>query len=93
MLPLIGSILSCVIGMLSSLSMLVLLMGGLANAKETQIRQGKMMMLGIAVVEAISLAIAVWLMVQRKHGYASIAGAMPLAVVITMIVILVKIEW
>jgi len=92
-LQLLLAILSSAVGVLSSLTMLVLLMAGLANAKEAHIQQGKWMMWGIVAVQAISLAAAIWLMVRHKHWYACAAGITPLVVVIALIVILVRIEW
>lgn len=93
MLQFLLAITSSAVGVLSSLTMLVLLMAGLANAKEDHIRQGKWMMWGIVAVQAISLAAAIWLMVRHKHWHACAAGVMPPVFVIVLIAILVRIEW
>ena len=87
------AIVATIVGVISSLCMLVLLMAGLANAKPAQLQQGKWMMWGIVAVQVAALAAAVWLMVRHKPWWASAAGIAPLAVVIVLIVILVKIEW
>lgn len=93
MLQFILAIISLLIGMLASLCMLVLMMAGLANANEAHLRQGKWMMWGIVVVQLLALIAAIWLMVQRKHMVASVAGFVPVVVVVALLVILVKIEW
>lgn len=93
MLQFILAIISSLIGMLASLCMLVLMMAGLANSNEVHLRQGKWMMWGIVAVQIISLVVAIWLMVQRKHAFACAAGFLPVVVVITLLVVLIKIEW
>ena len=93
MVPTLVAIAASIIGMLSSLCMLVLFMAGLANAKPAQLQQGKWMMWGIVAVQVVSLAAAVWLMVKQKGWHASAVGIFPTVVVIVLIVILVKIEW
>lgn len=93
MLQFVLAIIASLIGMLASLCMLVLMMAGLANANEAHVRQGKWMMWGIVAVQLLSLIAAVWLTVQRKHVAASAVGFVPVVVAITLVVILVKIEW
>ena len=93
MIQLFAAIAARLIGLLSSLSMLVMLMAGLANSKPPQIQQGKWMGLGILVVQVLSLAAAVWLMTQRRNLHASIAGLVPLACVVVLLIVLVRIEW
>ncbi|HLO41520.1 MAG TPA: hypothetical protein VK176_10890 [Phycisphaerales bacterium] len=92
-LQFIAAIVASIVGVLSSLTMLILLMAGLANAKPAHLQQGKWMMWGIILVQAISLTAAVWLMVRHRHWHAAIAGVSPLIIVIVLIIILVKIEW
>lgn len=93
MLQFILAIISSLFGMLASLCMLVLMMAGLANSNDVHLRQGKCMMWGIVAVQVVSLIAAIWLMVQRKHLVASMAGFVPVVVVVTLLVILIKIEW
>ncbi len=93
MLQLPLAIVATLVGMLSSLCMLVMLMAGLANAKPSHIQQGKWMMWGIVLVQVAAAILAVWLMVHRRHWSACIAGIVPLVVVVLLVVILVKIEW
>lgn len=93
MLQLLTPIAASIIGLLGSLSTLVLLMAGMANAKTAHLQQGKWMMWGIVIVQALSLTAAVWLMVRHKPWHASIAGIFPLIVVVVLIGILVEIEW
>lgn len=93
MIPYIAAILASVTSVLGSLCMLVLLMAGLANAKPAQLTQGKWMMWGIVAVQVLSLAITVWLMLRHKPWPASIVGMSPLVCVITLLIVLVAIEW
>ena len=93
MLPAIVAILASVTSVLTSLCMLVMIMAGLANAKPAQLEQGKWMMWGIVAVQVLSLAAAVWLMVRHKHWPASIAGIVPFVAVVTLVIVLVKLEW
>lgn len=87
------AILASIVGIMSSLGMLILLMAGLANAKPAQLQQGKWMMWGIVAVQVVALTGAVWLMLKHKPWMASAAGITPFVVVVVLIVILVKIEW
>lgn len=73
--------------------MLVLFVAGMANAKESHLQQGTMMMWGVVIVQAISLGTAIWLMTRAKYWSASAAGVFPFAVVIVLFIILVKLEW
>jgi hypothetical protein len=93
MVQTIVAILASIVGIISSLGMLILLMAGLANAKPAQLQQGKMMMWGIVLVQVVALVAAVWLMVKHKPWLASATGIAPFVVVVVLIVILVKIEW
>lgn len=92
-LQLIVAIVASIIGVLGSLSMLLILALGLANAKPANIQQAKWMALGIGVVQLASLAIAIWLMTRDKHWYAAGAGIFPLFAVIALTIVLVRIEW
>lgn len=51
------------------------------------------MMWGIVAVQVLSLAITVWLMLRHKPWPASIVGMSPLVCVITLLIVLVAIEW
>lgn len=93
MFPYITAILASVTGLLASLSMLVMIAAGLANAKPQQITQGKWMMWSIVAVQVLTLIASIWLMVKHKPWPASIVGIFPLVGVITLIIVLVKIEW
>ncbi|MBL0869679.1 MAG: hypothetical protein IBJ18_03785 [Phycisphaerales bacterium] len=93
MLQILPAISASFIGLLSSLGMIVMLMAGMANAKERQLRQGKRMMLAIAVMEVAALAGAVWLMVEDRPWLASAVGIFPLVAVVVLLIVLVKIEW
>lgn len=93
MLQFILAIISSIIGMLASLCMLVLMMAGMANAKEAHLQQGKWMMWGIVAVQLLSLVGAILLMMQRRHVLASGVGLVPVVVVVTLLIILIQIEW
>ncbi len=92
-LQVILAIVACVIGVLSSLTMLVLLAASLANAKPASIQQAKWMALGIGVVQFASLVGAIWLMNHDKHWYAAATGIFPLFAVIALVIVLIGIEW
>ena len=89
----VAAVAASIIGGISTLSMLVLLMAGLANSKPAQLQQGKWMMLGLLILQLVVLVGAIVLMVKHKPWPAAIVGISPLMVVIVLIVILVKIEW
>ena len=93
MLSLFVAILASVTSVLSSLCALVMMMAGLANSTPAQLEQGKWMMWGIVAVQVLSLAVAIWLMVRQKHWPASIVGIIPFVAVVTLVIVLVKIEW
>lgn len=93
MLQYLPAILALIVGAFSSLSMIVLLMAGMANSKEDHLRQGKRMMLAIALMQLAVLVAGVWLMVADRPWSASAVGIFPLVAVVVLIVILVKIEW
>ena len=92
-MQIIASIFASIVGVFSTLSMIVLLAAGLANAKPGQVQQGKWMMLGLLILQVAVLAGAIVLMVKQKPWPAAAVGISPLAVVIVLLVILVKIEW
>ncbi|GJQ31000.1 MAG: hypothetical protein HBSAPP03_28840 [Phycisphaerae bacterium] len=87
------AIVASIVGLLSSLTTLVMLMAGMANAKPAHLQQGKMMMWGIVLMQAIAIAGAVWLMVKHKPWYAAATGIFPLAAVVVLVIVLVWIEW
>lgn len=87
------AILSTTAGLLASLTMLVFLMAAMANASQTEIRQGKMMMLGVAAAQVAMLVLGIWLMAERKHLTAAIVGILPLVGVVTLFIVLLNIEW
>jgi uncharacterized membrane protein YfhO len=89
----VAAVAASIIGGISTLSMLVLLMAGLANAKPAQVQQGKWMMWSLVLLQVVVLAVGIVLMVKHKPWPAAIVGISPLMVVIVLIVILVKIEW
>jgi hypothetical protein len=93
MIPNIVAILASVTSVLTSLGTIVMIMAGLANAKPGQVEQGKWMMWSIVAVQAIALAASIWLMMKHKPWPATIVGMIPFVCVITLIVVLVKIEW
>lgn len=93
MLQYLPAILALIVGVLSSLSMIVLLMAGMANANDAHLRQGKRMMLSIALMQLVVIAGCVWLMLVDRPWTASAVGIFPLVAVVVLIVILVKIEW
>lgn len=92
-LQLFTAIVASAIGVLSSVTMLVLLAASLANAKPANIQQAKWMALGIGLVQLLSLITAIWLMTRDKHWYAAAAGIFPLVAVLTLVIVLVRIEW
>lgn len=81
------------VGVFSTLCMIVLLAAGLANAKPAQLQQGKWMMWGLFLLQLVVLVGAIVLMVKHKPWPAAAVGISPLAVVIVLVVILVMIEW
>lgn len=93
MMQIAASIFASLVGVLSTLCMIVLLAAGLANAKRGQVQQGKWMMLGLLILQVAVLAGAIVLMVKEKPWPAAAVGISPLAVVIVLLVILVMIEW
>ncbi|MBL8874390.1 MAG: hypothetical protein JNM86_01185 [Phycisphaerae bacterium] len=88
-----ASIFASLVGVFSTLCMIVLLAAGLANAKLPQIQQGKWMMWGLLIFQILVLTGAIWLMVKHKPWPAAAVGISPLVVVIALIVILVVTEW
>lgn len=93
MLAYLVAIAASIVGLLGSLSTLVLLAAGMANAKPAHLLQGKAMMWGILLMEAASLGLAIWLMVKHRPWPAATVGAFPLVAVIALITILWVIEW
>lgn len=87
------AIVASIIGVLASLSTLVMLAAGMANAKPAHLAQGKFMMWSIVAMQVLALAAAIWLMVKHKPWPAAAVGIVPLAAVIVLIVVLVVIEW
>jgi hypothetical protein len=87
------AIVASAIGVLSSLTMLVLLAASLANAKPANIQQAKWMALGIGLVQVASLVGAIWLMNRDKHWHAAATGIFPLFAVIALVIVLIRIEW
>lgn len=88
-----ASIFASLVGVFSTLCMIVLLAAGLANAKPAQIQQGKWMMWGLLILQLVVLVGAIVLMVKHKPWPAAAVGISPLVVVIVLIVILVVTEW
>lgn len=88
-----ASIFASLVGVFSTLCMIVLLAAGLANAKPAQIQQGKWMMWGLLILQLVVLVGAIVLMVKAKPWPAAAVGISPLVVVIVLIVILVVTEW
>ena len=89
----LAAVAALVVGLMSTLSTLVLLMAGLANSKPAQIQQGKWMMWILVLLQIVVLAAAILLMIKHRPWPAAIVGITPLFVVIVLIAILVKIEW
>lgn len=87
------AIFASIVGLLSSLTTLVMLMAGMANAKPAHLEQGKWMMWGIVLMQVVALGAAIWLMVKHKPWVATVAGIFPLVAVVVLVVVLVKIEW
>lgn len=87
------AILSTLAGLLASLTTLVFLMAAMANASQTEVRQGKFMMLGVAAAQIAALLLSIWLMAERKHLPAAIVGILPLVGVVTLFIVLLNIEW
>ena len=89
----IFAILSMIVGILASLTMLVMLMAGGANSSEAQIRQIKWMMLSVAVVQVLALAGSIWLLIEHRGGLACAAGILPFVYAVVLVTVLVKLEW
>ncbi|MBN8599056.1 MAG: hypothetical protein J0L78_15395 [Planctomycetes bacterium] len=92
-MQIVASIFASLVGVFSTLCMIVLLAAGLANAKPPQIQQGKWMMWGLLIFQILVLTGAIWLMVKHKPWPAAAVGISPLVVVIALIGILVVTEW
>lgn len=92
-MPIAASIFASIVGVLSTLCMIVLLAAGLANAKPAQVQQGKWMMLGLLMLQFTVLAGAIVLMVKQRPWPAAAVGVSPLVVVIVLVTVLVMIEW
>ena len=93
MLHTILAILSMIIGGLSSLTMLVFLLAGGANSTEAQIRQIKWMIAATLVIEALSLAGSIWLLIEHRGWSACAVGLIPLMYAIALVSFLVIVEW
>ena len=89
----IFAILSMIVGILASLTILVMLMAGGANSSEAQIRQIKWMMLSVAVVQVLALAGSIWLLIEHRGGLACAAGILPFVYAVVLVTVLVKLEW
>ncbi|MBX3380764.1 MAG: hypothetical protein KF805_11785 [Phycisphaeraceae bacterium] len=92
-MQIVASVFASLVGVFSTLCMIVLLAAGLANAKPAQLQQGKWMMWGLFLLQLVVLVGAIVLMVKHKPWPAAAVGISPLAVVIVLVVILVMIEW
>lgn len=93
MLHALVAIITSALGLVGSFGMLVLLMAGMANAKPDHIQQGKAMMWGIAIMQVVCLAGAIWLWTLRRPWHASAAGLAPLLIVAILLTVLVVVEW
>lgn len=93
MLKFILAIFSIAVGLIASLFMEVMLMAGGANAKPRQIRELKLMMLGIALGALISALSAIWAMARDRLDLAIWLGLLPLIVSVALFAYLWVIEY
>ena len=80
------------IGIGSTLVMLVMLMAGGANSTDAQISRIKWMMLSIAIVALFSVAASIWAMVAGRLGIAAAVGIIPAVYCTVLVVALLRIE-
>lgn len=92
-MPTIAAVLSNILGVLASLTMIILLLVSAANAKPEMLAQIKWMSLSIAGLEVISLGVSIWFLTHQRPWQAAIAGIVPLLAVIVLVIVLVKMEW
>lgn len=92
-MQLVLAILSMIIGGISSLTMLVMLMAGGANATPAHIRQIKWMMVSVLVVQVLSLVGSIWLLIEQRGWSSCIVGLIPFIYAIVLVTVLVKLEW
>lgn len=79
------AILSMLAGAGMSLMTLVFLMAGGANSSAPQIRQIKMMMLGVALFALVGLVGGIWAFIKQRYGLSALVGAVPLVGCIALI--------
>lgn len=87
------AVLSTIAGCLATLTMLVMLMAGGANASPAHITQIKWMMLGISAVGVAGLVGGIWAVVAGRPWLGAGLGGLPVVVVVVLVVVLVKLEW
>lgn len=80
-------------GVLTTLCLIVFLMAGGANSKPAQITILKSLMIATLVVGLLSLGGSIWSMVAGRPGLGAIIAAIPIAFAITLITILVWLEF
>ena len=80
------------VGILATLTMLVMMMAGGANSTAAQISRIKWIMLSIAVVALVSVAGSIWSMVAGRWGTASAVGIVPAVYCVTLAVVFLRME-
>jgi len=80
------------VGIGSTLAMLVMMMAGGVNSTDVQISRIKWMMLSIAFVALLSVAASIWAMVAGRLGIAAAVGIIPAVFCATLVVVLLRME-
>lgn len=87
------AILSIVAGLLATLTMLVMIMAGGANAKPNDIRILKIAMVSVIVVGLGATIAAVTLIVRGKSGLAALVGLIPVVFDVALVVVALVTEF
>lgn len=78
---------------LITLTFMVMLMAGGANAKPAQITQIKVMLLASAVIGLGCLGGAVWAMIAGRPLTGAWIGAVPAVLCVLVVIVMIKTEW
>lgn len=89
----VAAVMSIGIGLLATLTMLVMLIAGGANSTPAEITQIKWMMIGVALVGLVGLVGGIWGIVAGRPWLGAGFGIAPLVASIALVVVLVKLEW
>jgi len=93
MLPTILSVVAMLIGLVASVTMILMFLFGAANSDPVQIRQMKWMVASVIFVQCLSLGSSIGLLVVERHWLACGAGLFPALYAIVLTTVLVRMEW